>query len=361
MVENSDAPLPAGASPNFPELDQSQYKSELHLLDAVHTITKGKKGEEKFAELVDLLRIVAKEGARAAYEKMICKKRSPASIAKSAEELQTILTDFNALGAAGLFIPPSGRAGDFLINYSRGEWAERILGKGLATTGAFILQSYGPSTPPMPGEDIYRESVGVFGLITTLEGKRPDGLLFEAETFEKLSPELADLANSGNLAKTPENEQVKALIDQSIAAVEVKSSVWLANKRGEGTMSVTVKEEEMVPFDHWQARYNKPIIFAQVFFDSIYLLNYKTMKTAIAAGMIDNFTILSEPDRKTGKKTYRLPLAKSRRFADVPFPDKSQARFMIVGGANVAPYIEYNGDPAHHLNLSLLKQAIAEG
>jgi len=116
-----------------------------------------------------------------------------------------------------------------------------------------------------------------------------------------------------------------------------------------------------IPFDSWQSRYQKPLIFAQVFFDSAYLLNYKTVKSAIATGTLDGFEVLREKDRKTSKMTNRLPLARARYFADVPFPDKSEAKFMVVGGASVAPYIQYQGEPAANLNLSLLRDAIREG
>lgn len=175
--------------------------------------------------------------------------------------------------------------------------------------------------------------------------------------------QLRALATSGKLAQTPEDERVRELVKKALAAVEVKSSVWLARKRKEGSISVTVKDEEIEPFDNWQSRYRKPIIFAQVFFDSICLLNYRTIKKAIADGRLDGFDISLEvrTERKTTKKTYRLPLAHTRFFADAPFPDKSEAKFMIVGGANVAPYILYKGDSAKNLNLNLLRDAINEG
>jgi hypothetical protein len=54
----------------------------------------------------------------------------------------------------------------------------------------------------MSGENDYRASVGVFELITALEGKRPDLLLFNAQDYRAIRGELSDLASGGNLART---------------------------------------------------------------------------------------------------------------------------------------------------------------
>ena len=339
----------------FPQLDRGRYTTEKDLLDRVSILTSGK-GPAKVA----LLSSVVQHGAEATYSTLIARKRTESAKAKVADALTMLIDDFNALGTAGLFVPPPGRGGDFLINYSRGLWAEQILAQGLENTGEFVLVSYGPSTPPMPGEDDYRASVGTFELITALEGKRPDSLLFDAQAIRGLGADLAALVAGGHLARTPENELVVELVRRSCGAVEVKSSLWLAKQRNDGSLSVTVKDEELIPFESWQTRYQKPIIFAQVFFDSAYVLNYKTVKHAIATGTLDGFEVIREKDRKTGKMTNRLPLARPRYFADVPFPNKSEAKFMVVGGAAVAPYIQYQGGPATNLNLSLLRDAIRD-
>jgi hypothetical protein len=341
----------------FPILNATRYANEKQLIDTVFA----KLGAaDRPAKRIKLLRDIVASGSDASYVEKIKRMKSKTSMGEAAEEVRGVIDAFNELGAAGLFRPPSGRAGDFLINQSRGEWAEQTLAEGFRATGDYSFVSYGPSTPPMPGEDDYRRLVGIFGLITALEGKRPDGLLFESDQFNKLDPALQELASSGKLAQTPEDATVQKLVAASVAAVEVKSSVWLAKRRAAGTLSVTVKEEEMKPFDNWQQAYRKPIIFAQVFFDSISLLSYATIKAAITAGKLDGYVVVSEKDKSTTKMTYRLPLSRAREFAEVPFPEKSEAKFMIVGGANVAPYILYKGDPAKNLNLDLLRNALQE-
>src|SRR5207249_666859 len=132
----------------FPQLDGGRYASEKALLDRVALAALG---NSAILQQVEQLRLVQEVGAVAVYEAAVRRKRSEAKKAEVAIELATLITDFNAWGVAGLFVPTSARGGDFLINYTRGLWAERILARALEATGEYVLVSYGPSTPPMPG------------------------------------------------------------------------------------------------------------------------------------------------------------------------------------------------------------------
>ena len=117
-------------------------------------------------------------------------------------------------------------------------------------------------------------------------GKRPDLLLFPAS-----------FGVDGNLSERDHTE-IEPLVKQTIAAIEVRSSKFEAlkymavrqqqrddgDKSGRETPSFTVKVEDLVIVYRWLERHCVPQSYCQVFFDSVFAINFLDIFATIASG-----------------------------------------------------------------------------
>lgn len=113
--------------------------------------------------------------------------------------------------------------------------------------------------------------------------------------------------------------EIEMLARQAIAAVEVRSSKFEALKymavrkeerrtgksAGRATPSFTVKVEDLVIVYRWIERLRVPESYCQVFFDSVFGINFLDIFAAIESGT--GFT-LEKPEKSQEKATIMIPI-----------------------------------------------------
>ncbi|MEM2915487.1 MAG: AccI family restriction endonuclease, partial [Candidatus Bathyarchaeia archaeon] len=103
---------------------------------------------------------------------------------------------------------------------------------------------------------------------------------------------------------------------------ECRSSTWILEKyrkvkEAEGKdLNFTAKEEDLEVLIRWSKIYNnKKVYYVQLFFDSSFALSFDKIMYLLQHGRKRKDYLL-KVDRKTGKKTYFIPVSKGIKFAD---------------------------------------------
>lgn len=127
-----------------------------------------------------------------------------------------------------------------------------------------------------------------------------------------MPPKVADVSGRSHA-------DTESLVNQAVAAIEVRSSKFEAltyisvRKRqrdagkvsGRETPSFTVKVEDLVIVYRWLERYRVPQTYCQVFFDSVFAINFLDIFTIIGSG--SGFTI-ETPEKSQAKATIMIPI-----------------------------------------------------
>jgi hypothetical protein len=203
---------------------------------------------------------------------------------------------------------PTDARSEFLANRAMGDWAERTLAAAL--NGAFpewTVTQYGNTDRIAAGHPEFRTRY-LTGLEETRRlGKRPDLLLFAAESHAE-----ADISERAQA-------ETELLVRQAVAAIEVRSSKFEAltymavrkrqreegNETGRETPSFTVKVEDLMIVYRWLERNMVPQAYCQVFFDSVFAINFLEIFAAIGRG--NGFTI-ETPKKSQEKATIMIPI-----------------------------------------------------
>jgi len=208
---------------------------------------------------------------------------------------------------------PTDARSEFLANRAMGDWAERMLANAiLAALPEFKVTQYGNTDRIAAGHPEFKEHY-LAGLEETRHfGKRPDLLLF-----------LASVAADSDLSERSHTE-TEAMVKRAVAAIEVRSSKFEAlkymavrqeqrddgNKSGRETPSFTVKVEDLVIVYRWLERHRVPQTYCQVFFDSVFAINFLEIFAIIASG--DGYSI-ETPAKSQEKATIMIPITRGVR------------------------------------------------
>lgn len=203
---------------------------------------------------------------------------------------------------------PTDARSEFLANRAMGDWAERLLSEAIVRAcHEWKVSQYGDTNRIAAGHPDFKASY-LAGLEQTRRfGKRPDLLLFPAEAM--VAPDLSALGHA----------EPAALVKEAVAAVEVRSSKFEAltymavRKRqrdggkttGREAPSFTVKVEDLVIVYRWLERHRVPESYCQVFFDSVFAINFLDIFAAVASG--SGFTI-ETPEKSQEKATIMIPI-----------------------------------------------------
>jgi hypothetical protein len=205
---------------------------------------------------------------------------------------------------------PTDARSEFLANRAMGDWAEEMLtGALVAACPEWKVVQYGDTDRIAAGHPDFRATY-LKGLeATRCFGKRPDLLLFPAA----LPLEVAFSVHG--------DEKTDVVVCQAIAAIEVRSSKFEAltymkvrqRQRAEGnttsreTPSFTVKVEDLVIVYRWLERYGVSQCYVQVFFDSVFAINFLDIFSTIASGK--GFSI-ETPAKSQEKATIMIPITR---------------------------------------------------
>jgi hypothetical protein len=203
---------------------------------------------------------------------------------------------------------PTDARSEFLANRAMGDWAERMLSAALVhALPAWKVVQYGSTDRIAAGHPEFKTRY-LAGLEETRRfGKRPDLLLFPTGTAVD-----ADVSERSHA-------ETEALVKNAVAAVEVRSSKFEAltyitvrksqrdsgKKTGRETPSFTVKVEDLVIVYRWLERHRVPQSYCQVFFDSVFAINFLDIFATIGSG--SGFTI-ETPEKSQEKATIMIPI-----------------------------------------------------
>lgn len=203
---------------------------------------------------------------------------------------------------------PTDARSEFLANRAMGDWAERMLSTAILTAlPEWKLVQCGYTDRIEAGHPDFKARY-LAGLEETRQfGKRPDLLLFPAA-----------IAVNGDLSEKDHTE-TEPMVKQAVAAIEVRSSKFEAlkymavrqrqrddgDKSGRETPSFTVKVEDLVIVYRWLERYRVPQSYCQVFFDSVFAINFLNIFATIASG--SGFSI-ETPAKSQEKATIMIPI-----------------------------------------------------
>jgi hypothetical protein len=208
---------------------------------------------------------------------------------------------------------PTDARSEFLANRAMGDWAEQALTAALSRTLPELkVAQYGDTNRIAAGHPDFKASYLVGIEETRRYGKRPDLLLF-ATSF----PVDADLSARAH-------EETEALVKQASAAIEVRSSKFEAltymavrqrqreagNSTGRETPSFTVKVEDLVIVYRWLERHEVPQSYCQVFFDSVFAINFLDIFATIASG---SGYAIETPAKSQEKATIMLPITRGEQ------------------------------------------------
>lgn len=237
------------------------------------------------------------------------------SLPQVARVLEKKGIDRRHLAFGGEGIPPTKRIpvptdarSEFLANRAMGDWAESSLSEALRLAfPTWQIGHYGDTDRIAAGHPDFKERY-LLGLEETRRfGKRPDLLVF------------ADMdAMPEDLSEWPLAES-DALVQQALASIEVRSSKFealtymrvreqqkAAGKKGvRETPSFTVKVEDLIIVYRWLERHHIPQSYCQVFFDSIFAINFLQIFEII--GSCTGFTI-ETPAKSQEKATIMIPI-----------------------------------------------------
>ncbi len=256
------------------------------------------------------------------------------------------------------------RGSDFLMRWSQGRWAEDIVVRAINATGKFRAVPYGPSSvaPSDPQEmERYFERLDRAGAA----GKRPDLLILSRPDYETIRRQL-DTVGLDNIPFTPE-ESLKFLLSNALIAVEVESSLWVANQMpdyGKGkpltrqghpdligfaknkkVPTVIIKDEDLEPLQQWEAERRVPIFVFHVFYDQAYYISLKRARWLINEGIIilTKQTFYAPGGPTTQKPIYKIwytlayPLGKMTRAPEMA------AKFIQDKNGHILPYVHFSG------------------
>jgi hypothetical protein len=217
---------------------------------------------------------------------------------------------FGGMGTVPIRKPtvPTDARSEFLANRAMGDWAEQRLAEAIIRVcPEWRVSQYGDTNRIAAGHPEFKASY-LAGLEQTRQfGKRPDLLLFLATGSVD-----ADLSSRSYV-------ETEVLVKQAVAAVEVRSSKFEAltymavrkRQREAGktaareTPSFTVKVEDLVIVYRWLERHHVPESYCQVFFDSVFGINFLDIFAIVASGR--GFTI-ETPEKSQEKATIMIPI-----------------------------------------------------
>jgi AccI restriction endonuclease len=205
---------------------------------------------------------------------------------------------------------PTDARSEFLANRAMGDWAERMLGAAIvAALPEWKVVQYGNTDVIAAGHPDFKTRYLAGLEETRLFGKRPDLLLFPKSTSVE-----------SNLSERSHTE-IEPLVKQAVAAIEVRSSKFEAlqymavrqkqrdvgDKSGRETPSFTVKVEDLVIVYRWLERHRVSQSYCQVFFDSVFAINFLDIFVTIASG--ESFSI-ETPAKSQEKATIMIPITR---------------------------------------------------
>ena len=238
---------------------------------------------------------------------------------------------------------PTDARSEFLANRAMGDWAEQALSAALfSALPEWRVAQYGDTNRIAAGHPDFKASY-LAGIEETRRfGKRPDLLLFSASVA--VDADLSERAHA----------ETETLVKRAAAAIEVRSSKFEAlrymaerqrqreagNSTGRETPSFTVKVEDLIIVYRWLERHDVPQTYCQVFFDSVFAINFLDIFATIASGT--GFAI-ETPAKSQEKATIMLPITRGVRVGTATTLPSFEAEHRITALGRHDAYVVPRG------------------
>jgi hypothetical protein len=234
---------------------------------------------------------------------------------------------------------PTQAMSSFLINVEQGNWAEDIVRN---FTDKILkdhdVVKYGKSDDLMAGDDAFPKFFDEYQNELDTIGKRPDLLIFEENKCE-----------SENISGSDFEEHAK-IVPLALMGWEVRSSSYLTNeyKPSESNkrkfLSFTVKAEDIIIVLKWIQTYGVPHYYAQVFFDSVYVISFKKILEIISNETnFKKIWFLDYPTKNQKKRTVVIDIAEGRKIGTITkLPNVLGTRKKLAAG-RLLHYIKLEG------------------
>jgi hypothetical protein len=257
------------------------------------------------------------------------------------------------------------RGSDFLMRWAQGRWSEDIVVRSLNQTDRYRVLPFGPSTvaPDDPRElEAFFERMDAI----SIEGKRPDLLLYARDTFQWAVQLLAERLGRAEIVPEIPASQIDDVIRRARAALEIENSLWVTEKmpgfgkpfsrytRGarKGQLkpagivpTIIVKEEDIPRLRQWEADYGVPLYVVHIFFDRGYFVRFRDILAMLEAGDVgfeaQRFT---NPDgtAAASKNVVKVPYVLCKEFGTVSGPTLVPRTFVDRNG-KVMTYVTFQG------------------
>lgn len=205
---------------------------------------------------------------------------------------------------------------NFLGNRAMGDWAESALKALLMENSSdFHPIHYGDTGEISAGDEAFKDYYLAELEATRVFGKRPDLLLYTSEVTpsedefrEKAVAATETLACRATAAIEVRPSKFKALQYMSVREMEREAGIKVART----CPSFTVKVEDLIIVYRWMERFQVPECYTQVFFDSIFGINFLGIFEIIGSG--SGFKI-ETPKQSQEKATIMIPITSGHRIA----------------------------------------------
>lgn len=215
---------------------------------------------------------------------------------------------------------PTDAGSEFHGNRAMGDWAEKIMiaaiNKSLPGKKAI---PYGDADTIAAGEGGFAKFYRARMDDVRVHGKRPDLLVFD----EKIACD--------DVLSALKTADLIGIVKKADFAIEVRSSKFEALKYmavrkkekddgkrgGRDTPSFTVKVEDLKIVYRWLKMHDIPQIYCQVFFDSVFAINFLEIFRIIASG---SGFVIDNPKKSQEKSTIMIPITRGVQIATSTLP-----------------------------------------
>lgn len=215
---------------------------------------------------------------------------------------------------------PSQAMTKFPMEQTLGDWAEEAIRIAINRSHEYKAVPFGDNDKTLSEAEDFAERYREGKRREMAFGKRSDLLLFHSDI------------STVDDASTLSGEEAEKICKECLAGLEVRSSRTSADKfidyrlqqRESGKRptkmepSFTVKVEDLNKVFRWISRNEKPIVYIQVFFDSVYALNFSSVFDFI---INRNSKLKLENPGRSGKYTIMIPLSIGTRIGEVEHPE----------------------------------------
>lgn len=211
---------------------------------------------------------------------------------------------------------PTDARSEFLANRAMGDWAEEILADAIRKAMPdYAAIHYGESDSISAGDEGFKEF-----FIQRLEavhqyGKRPDLLIMpkdiqcEQDISSIKTPDLIDTVNQSTFSIEVRSSKFEALTYMAVRKEEHETT---GKKPSQLAPNFTVKVEDLLIVYRWLSLHDCPQIYCQVFFDSVFAINFLDIFKIIASGK--GFKI-ETPAKSQLKSTIMIPITSGTKVA----------------------------------------------